>query len=427
MSDTKKTAFAVLILACIVRLLAIMLWSNIDFTHGDPSEYLALAQNIRLHGVFSFGSPHPWGWDGHLNNPGPFVPTAARAPLYPLMIASLWWRETPPVLEVRVLQALLGGIVALLVYLMTLDAFGRKAALIAGIAMALAPLSSYMTAHVMSETLFTFLLTSGLWLWGKQQGLLAGILLGAAILTRAVLLPFVILIALFALVHNFNRTMHAKIVLGAMLVITPWTIRNALTQHALIPVAVQGWGSNLLFATINVPYGSGNPWPLYGADATVRDIVRNTHTESEAESQMIRVSLGRITRAPLHWLWMRTKQYPRLFVDSATYLYPVTPIPPLVTKNAFLVGNFLFLILSIAGVFLARKHWAQVYHLALFPIFLSVVQFPVLTDVRYSLPMVPMLTIFAALTISHFRPNVAVRQVTEQEAAAHSPVFTPIP
>src|SRR2546422_11215874 len=108
----------------------------------------------------------------------------------------------------------------------------------------------------MSEILFTFLLTMGLWLWGQRLGWLAGILLGAATLTRAVLLPFVIVLAVMAVVHKFNRALHMKIVLGAMLVILPWTIRNAVTQHALIPVAVQGWGSNLLFGTIDVPYGS---------------------------------------------------------------------------------------------------------------------------------------------------------------------------
>ncbi len=400
LSDARKPAFVILILACVIRLIAAGLWSDIDATHVDPSEYIALGQNIRLHGTFSFGSPHPWGADGRLNSPGPFVPTAARAPLYPLVIAGLWWREEPPVLEIRVLQVLLGGLIALLVYCMTLPVFGRQCALLAGLAMALAPESVHMTAHVMSETLFTFLLTLGLWLWGQRLGWLAGILLGAATLTRAVLLPFVIMLALMAVVHKFNRALHMKIVLGAMLVILPWTIRNAVTQHALVPVAVQGWGSNLLFGTIDVPYGSGNPWTLYTTDGTVREILRTTHSESEAENQMVRVALQKISRNPLRWLWLRTKQYPRLFTDSATYLYRFLPIPPQVIKNTFLFGNFLFLVLSIAGVFMARGQWPRVYHLGLFPVFLTVVQFPVLTDGRYSLPMVPMMVIFAAFAAS---------------------------
>ena len=350
------------------------------------------------------------GGDGRLNSPGPFVPTAARAPLYPLVIAGLWWREEPPVFEIRVLQVLLGGLIALLVYCMALPVFGRQCALLAGLAMALAPESVYMTAHVMSEILFTFLLTFGQWLWGQRQGWLSGILLGAATLTRAVLLPFVIVLALVAVVHKLNRALHMKIVLGAILVILPWTIRNAITQHALVPVAVQGWGSNMLFGTIDVPYGSGNPWPLYIADGKVREILSTTYSESESEHHMARAAWQEISRHPFRWLWLRTKQYPRLFADSATYLYRLLPIPPQVIKGAFLFGNFLFLVLSVAGVFMARRQRPQAYHLMLFPIFLAVVQFPVLTDVRYSLPMVPMMVIFAAFASSRFLPRGAKRQ-----------------
>ena len=141
-------------------------------------------------------------------------------------------------------------------------------------------------------------------------------------------------------------------------------------------MTVQGWGSNLLFGTIDVPYGSGNPWTLYTADRTVSEIIRTTHSESEAENQMVRVALQKISRNPFRWLWLRTKQYPRLFTDSATYLYRFLPIPPQVIKNTFLFGNFLFLVLSIAGVFMARGQWPRVYHLVLFPVFLTSCSFP---------------------------------------------------
>ena len=405
--DERMTALAILVLACVIRLISIALWSDIDVGHADSSEYIALAQNIRVHGAFSFGSPHPWGADGRLNTPGPFVPTASRAPLYPLVIAGLWWGKEPPILGIRLLQVLLGGLTALLVYRMALPIFGRQCALLAGLAMALAPRSVHMTATVMSEILFSFLLTVALWLWGQPRGWLAGILLGAATLTRAVSLPFIVLLALITGVLKFNRTLHLRIVLGAMLVILPWTIRNAVTQHAFIPVAAQGWGSNLLVGTIDVPYGSGNPWPQYIADGEVREILQTTHSESEAEKQMVRVALQKILRNPLQWLWIRTKQYPRLFTDSPAYLYRYVPLPPPVIKFAFLFGELFFLVLSIAGMFMARAEWPRVYHLALFPVLLIIVQFPVLTDGRYSLPIVPMMAIFAAVAASGILPRAA--------------------
>ncbi len=394
--DTKRTAFGILLLALVVRLIAIGLWRDTNFTHKDPSEYLSLGQNIRFHSTLSFGTQHQWGEDGQLNTAGPFVPTAARAPLYPLIIASLWWHKGPPLMEIRVVQALLGGLTALLVYYMALAVFSRRCALAAGLAMALAPASIHVTASIMSEILFTFLLTLGLWLWGRRIGWLAGMVLGAATLTRAVLMPFILMLALMALVHKFNRGLHAKIVLGALAVVLPWTVRNAVTQHALVPIAVQGWGSNLLFATVDVPYGSGDPWLLYGADSTLLNILKTTHSESEAEPQMARAALQIISQHPLHWFWVRTKQYPRLFIASPAYLYQFVPLPRQVIRGIFLFGDFLLLVLSFIGVFMARREWRRTYHLALFPLLLSIMQFPVLTDWRYGIPMVPMMVIFAA-------------------------------
>src|ERR1051326_5662950 len=103
--ELNAVAFSILVLAFTVRVVAAGLWTGIDVDRYDPSEYLALGHNIRFHGTFSFGSPHPWGADGRLNSPGPFVPTAARAPLYPLVIAGLWWQQAPPLRGIRVLQA----------------------------------------------------------------------------------------------------------------------------------------------------------------------------------------------------------------------------------------------------------------------------------------------------------------------------------
>jgi hypothetical protein len=59
---------------------------------------------------------------------------------------------------------------------------------------------------------------------------------------------------------------------------------------------------------------------------------------------------------------------------------------------------------------MARGQWPRVYHLVLFPILLTVVQFPVLTDGRYSIPMVPMMVIFAAFAVSGILPRDATRE-----------------
>ena len=200
-----KIGAAIFILALIFRLLMLLWFPLPNMEYVDESEYFALGQNLRFHQVFSFGAPHLWGQHAELNAPGPFVPTAARPPLYPLLIAILWWGDAPPYLSLALAQIVLGSLVALLVYLVALRALGLPVAIVAGLGMALAPESASYVTIALTETLYTFLLISFVWLWGKQRGFLAGLLLGAAALVRSNAIVLVPLIGLMGLVWGFNR------------------------------------------------------------------------------------------------------------------------------------------------------------------------------------------------------------------------------
>jgi hypothetical protein len=257
--------------------------------------------------------------------------------------------------------------------------------------MALAPLTLRMTADVMSETLFAFLLTLGIYLWGLRRAWSAGAVLGLATLTRPVLLPFFVLLLALGVLQRDQRKVYIKIAVGGMLVVIPWTVRNVIALHHLVLVNSQGWGSNLIFGTLDVAYGNGNPW-LYYTDTDIKRIISTTATESEGESQMIDESLRRIERHPLYWIWVRAKEYPRLFGDTATYLYEFGP--PRLIKVIFLLGSVVFLLLSVIGLWLAPPH------ITLFPIYFFVVQFPMLGDIRYSLPLTPLMVVLSFVTLS---------------------------
>lgn len=251
-----------------------------------------------MHHAFSFGRPQHWIDESILDAPGPYEPTAARAPLYPLIIAALWSGDAPPRREVWLAQALLGMLVALMVYVIALKAFGFGAALVAGLAVALGPLTALMTALFLSETLFTFLFTASLWFWTRKNGAMAGIMLGAATLTRAVSLPLVGVVLLLGLLMKSNRAFHLKVASVALATIAPWTIRNALTQHAFIPVASVGWGANMLLGTIDVPYGTGPVSMAYAKDKGFWDIATTAETPQAAEKLMGAPAIERIRQAP---------------------------------------------------------------------------------------------------------------------------------
>jgi 4-amino-4-deoxy-L-arabinose transferase-like glycosyltransferase len=415
--NTKKIALTVFVLACIVRLIALWIYTDDNIGTADQSEYLALAQNIKLHGVFSYGAPHTWGAPGLLNTEGPFVPTAARAPLFPLFVASLWWGEDRPLLQIRLAQCLMGGLVAVLVYLIGLGIFGRRTALFAGLGMAFAPVSATLPVAILTESLFTFLLTLGMWLWGRKYFVIAGVVLGMATLTRAILLPILAAIALMTVVLKFNRATHLKLLLGAVLVIAPWAVRNAITQHAFVPVASTGWGANIFLGTFDIPYGAGNLWPIVNKDEDFINIVYNTPTETAAEGRLMQVALERIRASPLHWIYIRIKQFPRLFVSSGNYLLPVLPLPEPMMRVVYPGANVLFLLLSAWGLFQARAQWRRVYPLTLVSFIFCAAQFPGVGEERYITPIVPFLMVFAGYGLAQLtswrgndapgRPSVA--------------------
>lgn len=402
-SRRKIGLLAVMLVALAVRLFALWHWGNYDLRDSiDQGEYVTLAQNLRLHGAFSYGQPHKWGSRVALDAPGPYEPTAARAPFYPFLVAALWWQDAPPLIEVRLVQVALGAAVAVLVYLIAFEAFGFSAALIAGLAMALAPFTASLTATLLTETLFSFLLTTSLWLWMRRRGVFAGIALGAATLTRAVVLPLIGVVLLLALVAKVNRPLHLKIALAALVVVLPWTARNVVTQHAFIPVNSMGFGANMLLGMVDVPYGSGNEFLTFIKDKGFMDIISSAPTAEEAERRMLKLAGERIGAAPLRWFWVRVKQYPRFWISTGSF---VSQHP--VVRCTFIVGSVAFWGIALAGMALARRRWRELYPIAFFPIMLAGTHFIGTNDDRYSLGLVPMAAIFAGFALSRLITRAA--------------------
>jgi hypothetical protein len=402
-----KIGAAIFVLALIFRLLMLLWFPLPNMEYVDESEYFALGQNLRLHHTFSFGAPHRWGEHGALNAPGPFLPTAARPPLYPLLIATLWWSDAPPYLGLALAQMVLGALTALLVYLVALRALGLRVAIVAGLGMALAPESAAYVVSALTETLYTFLMIAFVWLWGKKQGVLTGMVLGAAVLTRSnavVLLP---LILVMGLAWKFNRTLHLTIVLGAVLTMTPWVMRNYATQHEFTPVANYGWGSVLFYSTVDVPYWSGNPFSVWLADKDSAAIFAESKTIKAAETRLRAAAIERIMKDPIGYAWNRVTEYPRNFLDHGSSYIPIIPLPEKIVKVAFLSASLIFITFSMWGLYLARKEWRRTYFIALVPIVFAGMQFVGAANLRYSIPLVPPMLVFAGLAACHFWTLVA--------------------
>jgi hypothetical protein len=198
----------------------------------------------------------------------------------------------------------------------------------------------------------------------------------------------------------------------ALLVSSVWIARNAVVFGKFIPIAASGWGAGVLAGSIETKFVGDDVFtallkdPAFKLDEPVAD-------ETEVDRLMMRRALKRIKDNPLRWLFVRAKQYPRLFMDSGDYLlgsHNVTfgqalrkPRPLVVlVKVAFMLGNLLFMLLVAYGLYVERKRFVELSHLWLFPLFLLLAQLPFWIEARYSLPIVPVMIIFAAVGVASF-------------------------
>jgi hypothetical protein len=253
------------------------------------------------------------------------------------------------------------------------------------------------------------MLTLALYCWITGRPRFAGIAFGLAILTRAVLLPFmIVLLALYA----WRRSKSLLVMpLVACAVVIPWTVRNLIVMHQPIVVNTEGWGSTLLQGTLYVPFRTWVPWAIYKNDPAARDATDSTADESDAERKMSSYAITRIRRHPVHWLFIRMLQYPRLYLDTGALFTELTPNYPR-AGNAisilFVLGSAVFLVIAIAGAWMVRRR-SEALPLLSLVVFWAIIHFPGIAQPRYSLPITPELVLFASVAI--------VRTVERRESA----------
>ncbi len=218
---------ALIILAAIgVRLAFWFLVVGLDTPGwGDEPDYHRLATEI------SEGR-------GFLNPLG--EPTAARPPLYPIVLGGLYALTGPDPDAGRALQVALGAVVVLLIYFLARRLFSAEVALVAAGLAALNPGLIYVSALLMTENLYVVLLLLfllvmvGEWKDPSRSAsgfALAGVLAGLCSLTRPTAFTVALLMSGVALVLardslGIRLRKVAVFMLVAVALVLPWSVRN---------------------------------------------------------------------------------------------------------------------------------------------------------------------------------------------------------
>src|SRR5207248_6179390 len=203
----------------------------------DAGLYNSLAQHLVTDHCFCY-APHG--------------PVTNRAPLWPFIMSVIYFITGPKNFYARLFFSFLGSATCVLVYLFAKDMFGKRIALITGILASIYPGLFIYDGWLYSESLYTFLLLAFCYTLlllqqtGKYRWAIArGIILGLFSLTRPNGLLILGLVFLWGIIFVQKKILSWRVVaasiaiicLIALMIVTPWTIRNYQTTHRFVPVA----------------------------------------------------------------------------------------------------------------------------------------------------------------------------------------------
>jgi 4-amino-4-deoxy-L-arabinose transferase-like glycosyltransferase len=226
----------------------------------DAAAYAAIARNLDEGNGFTVGESAT-------------QPSSDYSPGLPLFVAGIY-KVTGGVHErlARIVLALIGALAPLFAYLLARRLARRAvvAGLIAALVVAIYPATLEYTGMLMTEPLAATLLAGAMlailraadgdspWRW-----LVPGLTLGALALVRPEYLAVGVMLAVLIFLRQrlhlpWRRALLAAavVVLGIVVVIAPWTVRNAFALHRFVSVSTGG--GQVLYSGTYLP-SDGNP------------------------------------------------------------------------------------------------------------------------------------------------------------------------
>jgi 4-amino-4-deoxy-L-arabinose transferase-like glycosyltransferase len=223
----------------------------------DEREYLLLATRVATGHGFTY--PASATSDGFFERPPGFAVllattlVATRDPLVttavPDNLAALPATSTDIPAAITVVQCLVGTVVIVLVAALAGRAGGPVAAKLGALAAAVYPPIAWVSGYVLSEPMYSALALGATWLLLKagdaagahriRLGVMAGLMAGAALLTKEAMIFFLPLAALWLIWHQ-QRPLLIAFAAGAALIVLPWIVRNFVVHDQFILTAAHG-------------------------------------------------------------------------------------------------------------------------------------------------------------------------------------------
>ena len=401
---SRRAIIAAAGVALLLRLaFGLFYWTGKPLTH-DEREYLSLAESLASGRGFTYAEAHESGTGQRF----------ARAPGYPAFLSVLRVNDdadAAPV-PVKVVQALLGAVVVAMIGLLAWIAAGPQAGIAAATLAAFYPPLVWLSAYVLSESLYMPLALGSVLLLGEATRradaarspraggaltLTAGVIAGLAILVRPAMLLFLPLAALW-LMRRRQITLALALPVTALLVVAPWTIRNLHSYGRFVLVASEG---GVTFWTGNHPLAHGEGDLAANPEIKRREIeFRAAHpglTAEALEPLYYQDAWAQIMARPGWWLGLLARKA----------FYTIVPVGPSYTLHSMryllttVVPYALLLPFAVAGFIIISRQGrppVPLYLLGASTLLTCLIFFP---QERFRLPVIdPLVIVGAAAAIS---------------------------
>lgn len=364
--------------------------NEMEFYYDDVARSLISGKGF-VHSVNPRSEDSPYKFQP--GTPFHFVP-----PLYAWWLGVVYFLFGPNVLIAKILQCLMDASVCLLLYKIGRIITDNRVSLTAAFLYAIYPLAIYTSTRLyyqipMNLALCWLILSFATPVTAKN-GMWAGLALALSALAKPVTLPLIALLPVVRIFEAFYKKDHIKkdviiwtiaFFMAVGLTLSPWTIRNYLVFHKLIPI--QG--------------GSGAPL-IQGSKEEYIDLDVDTLRKKYGQSfglrndQFVEVALNNhlnhLKNAPLDYI--------RFLVKKSLLTWYNTEGK---NKNFLtLLMQFPFLVFALFGFVASFKFWLKkpnwyIPALILYITGIQVVFFPL---ARYTLAVMPLVMLFTAFGLN---------------------------
>lgn len=303
-------------------------------------------------------------------------PSAQWPPAYSAILAGIYWAFGINPFFGELFNAFVGAVTVILLMLlierMVAGPIGRRAAVVGGVMFAVLPGPILWTDVLVTETLYTglfvlFLLVlsyaTPTWPWLAAIGTVIGI--GGLVRGEALtwgLLPIVLFWRDLPRLELAKRIGGVAVV--AMVMLAPWTIRNAIVMDAFVPIATNAsatlWSGHHEGATGGQTYPPESYYQQFDQEPPLRELQSGKALRNDAIRYMATHPLRELELIPLKLIHLnRGDSYALDWVNDAPGAAPISSID--VERIGVLadVGYYGLLAISVLGaVVLGRRFWA---------------------------------------------------------------------